>query len=419
MKRRARAIRIDKNRIRSLAQELEQVLATKVPASEEPLGKQVLVAGNSYQIESVDGSPKTIYIRMQSVPEDNNQIIPHGGFGYTKKDNKPVVVVFVNGSLPANVIRKAAKSGSLAQYQIYPVLIHEITHAADKAKGGWGSQEEAKADKAGYYNDPAEVAAYTQEIVDEVERHFKRWEKLKKVQGSEGKALQFLINFSSTWKEVQPYWTDANKKKAVKSVLQALREYQDQQQPLAKAASKLIHLAAKLASIDVDRSNWEGKLPKYIHLTHKDLGPSVSLTPKLPREPYEDQYGYIIEDMVTPRISFATSIEDAIIAMLDFAESSLYVYGADRLSGGPVGPVSLPKTMTAVTFLKERGLLPKSWNKSKADALNLLGPKYNEAFRGVVPDVDDTREVWATKPTKVKRYGKLEGKGSSWTLKRI
>jgi len=41
-----------------------------------------------------------------------------------------------------------------------------------------------------------------------------------------GQALKFLINLSKTWQEVSPYWTDKNKKSVIKSVAQALSEFQ-------------------------------------------------------------------------------------------------------------------------------------------------------------------------------------------------
>lgn len=220
----ARAIRLDKHRIKELAKTLEQALIPKLRGS-GPLGKKILFPGTPFDFTAVDGTPLDVYIRLESVPTDSPYYIVSGGLGFSK--GRPVVVIFVNGGLDVENISRAAK-GHTIHSQIYPILLHELTHAVDKYSKGIGSrmtQEEAKGNQE-YYNHPTEVRAYLQEVVDETERHFDKWEKFERAFGGPGRALQTLLNLSETWREVSPYWTERNQQLVIKAVSQALDDYQ-------------------------------------------------------------------------------------------------------------------------------------------------------------------------------------------------
>jgi hypothetical protein len=157
------------------------------------------------------------------VKTDNPYYVVSGGLGYAQ-GHIPVVVVFVNGSLD---VKKPA-AGHSVQNQLYPVLLHELTHAADKFTRGVGEQmtEEEARDNDRYYNHPTEVRAYLQEILDELNHILPHVERLKTVlYPNMGEALKVVLNQSKTWQEIEPHLTDRNKKLIMKAVAQEYEEY--------------------------------------------------------------------------------------------------------------------------------------------------------------------------------------------------
>jgi hypothetical protein len=221
----ARAIRVDKHRAKQLAIELERVIAKKVRGP-RPLGNQMLVPAAPYDIQTVDGSPMSMYIRLQAVETDSPYYVLGGGFGWHRSYQMPIVVINVNGGMAADQLGKAAKARQV-QNQLYPVLIHELTHAADKYSKGVGdrmTQEEARGNED-YYNNPSEVRAYMQEVVDEI--NFDNWPKFQKTFGP-GKGIEYLLKTSPTWQEVSLHWTERNKRLVIKAVAQAINDWESQ-----------------------------------------------------------------------------------------------------------------------------------------------------------------------------------------------
>jgi hypothetical protein len=153
----------------------------------------------------------------------------------------------------------------------------------------------------------------------------------------------------------------------------------------------------------------------YLHLSRKYLGNKVILTPKVPEEPYEDKNGCLIEDPITPRISFATSIEKALYALSNTGSSifrigdKIYVYGCNELNGH-VEPYELffkcpssPNNKYGVDF---------EFDKYIEYRFKYSGPchniEYQELLRNCVPDAKITEEIWATEPTEVYYVGVLK-----------
>lgn len=220
--RQSRAIRVDKNRIKSLAQELEAVLAKRLRPG-KPLGNQVIVPAAPYETTAVDGTPLFFYVRMQAIETPSPYYVIDGGFGFSTRYQQPIVVVNINGSMPSEDLQRAAK-GRQVQNQLYPVLLHEITHAVDKYSKGVGERmtpEQAQNDLGAYYNTPTEVRAYMQEVVDEISQ--KHWQNFQKAFGP-SKGLEYMLKSSPTWVEVSPHWTERNKRLVIKAVVQALNE---------------------------------------------------------------------------------------------------------------------------------------------------------------------------------------------------
>ena len=248
----ARAIRLDKHSIGEMAKLLEQALGQRIRGKKGPLGENIIVKGHPYPIRAVDGTTLTTYLRLQSIPTKDFKYIPSGGLGFSQ--GKPVVVVHVNGSIDAEQLYKGTTS-HLVQRQLYPVLLHELTHAADKFSRGVGesmSQEEALNNEA-YYNHPTEVRAYLQEVVDETSEFFKHYEQLQRHFGN--RAVEILMQRSSTWEEVSPYWTEQNKRKVIKAVVQALSDWQSRE----KIATRYLQagsMAFDLKAIDKLRKDF-------------------------------------------------------------------------------------------------------------------------------------------------------------------
>ena len=223
----ARVIPIDKNRIKSLAQDLEELIARKTVGIDGLLGKRILVPGAPFDIRAVDGRTQDIQVRLQAVPSTSKTMVVSGGMGYNSA-KQVVVVVNLNAGIAAKQYQETVQKyrGVLAE-QLYAVLIHEITHAADTFSEGVGSkmtQSEARGNAA-YYNNPGEVRAYLQEIQSELEKigFFKHIPKMEKLFGP-GKAVQVILEQSPTWTEISPYLNEHNRKLVMKTVAQLVEE---------------------------------------------------------------------------------------------------------------------------------------------------------------------------------------------------
>lgn len=149
-----------------------------------------------------------------------------------------------------------------------------------------------------------------------------------------------------------------------------------------------------LESYDDFEGNWN-----YFHLSEKDLGDEFEFTPRLPRSPYTDMQGNVIEDMSTPRISWAISIQDAIFALNDLSVSDAYVYAV----------YDIPEMHDCEEHIRSRKAPSSpdneygpgfSWEKYKNYVEGTLKKKVTEKFKtkklqGCVPDALDTHEIWS------------------------
>lgn len=220
----ARTVPVDKNDVRELAKELEAIVARALTGKTGPTGK-VKLGHYPFSIRTVDGDRKKIWILLQAIPSRDFRYYVSGGLGTAQ--GHTVVVVNVNGSLDAEVIWKATNARTTQSF-LYPILLHELTHAADIfAPGLDGMSEDDAQGNAAYYNNVSELRAYTQEVVDEVEQRFSFYPKLQKTFGA--RAFTMLLNFSNTWTEVSPHWTKANQQRVIKTVYQMLDRWQDAQ----------------------------------------------------------------------------------------------------------------------------------------------------------------------------------------------
>lgn len=216
----ARAIRMDKRAIAELATEMAKIVYRKTDGR-TPLGKNVL---NSrpypYVVKAVDDSLINTNIILKSEETMAPSYVVDGGMGTYR--GEPIVIITINGS---TVIPK--NTAGVLERQLFPVLLHELTHVADKYKGRGVapdmSRDEAQGNAA-YYNDPGEVRAYMQEVVDEIEAKSKHFSVFMDRFGP-SKGLEYLLKSSNTWDEISPYWTEANKRLVIKAVVQMINGY--------------------------------------------------------------------------------------------------------------------------------------------------------------------------------------------------
>lgn len=211
-------IPLDKNRVLALAQALEDWLAKHL-TGKGPLGERLLVPGVPYDLTSVSGKPIDVLVRLRSVKTASPYYAVSGGTG-SDKHGQTFVIVDINGSIPQERIQLPAKMKAGVASQIYPVLLHELTHAADTYAKGLGARGQQGG--AAYYNDPAEVRAYMQEVVDEVQQHRPDSRaRLAEAFGA-GKGMTYLVRLSTTWREIEPHLTEKNKRKIILAVVKAM-----------------------------------------------------------------------------------------------------------------------------------------------------------------------------------------------------
>lgn len=215
----ARAIRVDKSGIKDLSRDLAKLIYRKTDG-QSPLGDTTINRKPvPYVVRGVDGSVIPTSVILKAEVGSDGPYVLSGAMGRYRGD--PIVIVYINGS---TVIPK--NTAGVLEKQLYPVLLHELTHVADKFKGQGPahdmSQDEARGN-AKYYNDPGEVRAYMQEIVDELEDKVKHLGKFQKAFGVT-KGIEYLLKSSNTWQEVSPHWTESNKRKVIKAVVQMINE---------------------------------------------------------------------------------------------------------------------------------------------------------------------------------------------------
>lgn len=241
----ARAIRLDKGRIRSLSQELQRTLMKVLPRSDRPIGVKLWV--NAPQsVRSASGEMIDYRLLVRSRPSrGGTQFVLGGGVGPIRSTGQQAMVIEINSSVSGAMYHRSMAGSDVMAKQLYKLLIHELTHLADpssdpgSAPAGAGSEVpyEEEMDLHAYYNNSKEVRAHMQEIVDEVERYFTKYPAIADYHGL-SKGFQLLMNLSSTWKEIRGYLTQRNRQLIMKAVHTAYRDWQETnvEVPLARAA---------------------------------------------------------------------------------------------------------------------------------------------------------------------------------------
>lgn len=130
--------------------------------------------------------------------------------------------------LPGKVTKRSWKTlGSHLHDEVLRVLLHEATHFArlpwirsKKSPRARRSQalDERLAITSAYLNDPEEIEARTQEIVQQA------IEKIGRTPPRVRLSMRAILNHSPAWEEIEPYLTEENQRKVVQKVYRELSE---------------------------------------------------------------------------------------------------------------------------------------------------------------------------------------------------
>lgn len=234
----SRTIPIDKSALRGVTTRLEKqfLQACKVAMrsrADDPIRWREVWVRDSHTIRNVMGQDVTVDVLVTAGKNrSGGPFVDAGGYGFSRQTGRPVVIVKLNGSYTATEYARATETGMLTR-GIYNILIHEMTHATDAAikaqyQTGPASGAYVPDDEAAYYNDPQEVRAYMQQVVDEVLSFGSKRENLEKAMrlfhGPRQRGIEVVLKNTETWPEIEKHLTPANRNKILKAVYQALSE---------------------------------------------------------------------------------------------------------------------------------------------------------------------------------------------------
>ena len=140
--------------------------------------------------------------------------------------------LYMNGALsPVDILVPTKWSDRLAPvwecthetclaFGLYSLLLHEVTHAADVFQKSLGYspsevQERGEAAWGSYVNDPGEVRAFMQEVVDVAERHAPM---LKEHVKSNQQLVNMVLKLSTTWNLIEKHLSSSSKTRILKAV---------------------------------------------------------------------------------------------------------------------------------------------------------------------------------------------------------
>ena len=191
------------------------------------------------------------------------------------------------------------------------------------------------------------------------------------------------------------------------------------------------------------KTSFLAELFRFFHLSSFSLHRSkhtFTFNPRVTSRPYEDSDSFVIEDNFTPRISLATSIEDATEALVASQSEHYYVYASDieselgdeipesELIHLPVQMIKCKEDLSTddneygpqfnmVKYLAAKKLIPKKRRNEREidyfqrtdatayDSPSRLPPEHKNKFFACVPDSEETNEYWSTTDTKMYYLG--------------
>ena len=215
----ARPIRLPTRQIKELAKDLARKLKMRgLPRPNRVVAEEWLslpnVKGDDVDVEiMVAGSPKVDF--------DKGDLIQGA---YLKKSKPPLphkMVVYVNSFLPRSSFEK--RPNRIIEDELYRILTHELTHAADiwSGKGSVGDLSKSKEDLLRHHhNHPTEVKALMRDVVTDVEPTVRDYLEA-------GMPFNTAVRYAlkdSKWVDIEPYLKPLNKKTILKGVYTHLQD---------------------------------------------------------------------------------------------------------------------------------------------------------------------------------------------------
>jgi len=225
----SRVIPVDKGWIANAAHDLTHAMVIALERrhpQDQPLGhlapRYFVLVG---RLDNLEGHPNakgepvaSPWVVVSSVVTKSPHVIVSGASGSYK--GNPAIFVNLNGTYTPEQL---AKSLPTQKNELRVLLLHEFTHLLDISPKAHPTTKEVPTDLdlTSYYNQPHEVRAYMQEVVD---RAVEMAPKLStKFHGQE--LIKYVLLTNQPWKDMEPHLTDANKKKVIQAVYSALREW--------------------------------------------------------------------------------------------------------------------------------------------------------------------------------------------------
>jgi len=244
----ARPIRVDKAEVKRFVEhELLPPLVTylkRLPADRQ-VGTRAPFIEVSFEgaVEAVDGREVLDAIVQVGAQTSNGKggAVGRGSAGKRQFEHGRSFVVIklvINGTLSPREFLEPTGTGLFAldrmqpissctseaclPFGLYSTLIHELTHAAESMYAGTPTyyRDGEFVDEL-YWNDPQEIRAFMQQIVDEGLRHAGQ---LREHAGNNQRLVELCLKLSTTWGVVGKKLTPANQNKMRKAMYTALDE---------------------------------------------------------------------------------------------------------------------------------------------------------------------------------------------------
>jgi hypothetical protein len=179
------------------------------------------------------GTRQTVGLAFRTEMDPDRVVVSRAGAGLVQ--GKPLISVALNGRLTPRQLAAASRKGteSVLYRELLPILRHEVTHLSDPglhlergaiypAGAPRGDTEGAR----GYYNAPAEVRAFLQEIVEEA-RAFTRehWRVIRQKD-----LVHRAIDASPTYNRIAWRFTPETDRKILRAVASAVEDERSKQQ---------------------------------------------------------------------------------------------------------------------------------------------------------------------------------------------
>jgi len=233
----ARPIRLDKSRVKRESDRIAQKMVRDFRKLPEGEGIGRYVANFHTDVVNVAGETVPVVVVVKSasgkMPKPTwisaEECVMGGGAGTVPGKKDRAVLIQINGNYYPRLF-----DTDVFRRELYKIMLHELTHVADKYRRSEKTRRRVptleELDLEKYYNEPAEVRAYMQEIVEEVRGYFPA---IYEHRGRRD-AMKYSLKLSETWERIEPHLTRRNKNKILSAVWSEIQDLMDVQE---KAAS--------------------------------------------------------------------------------------------------------------------------------------------------------------------------------------